>query len=264
VRNPNAEVWNFAYLTIATNRYVKYWEEMVESADQRFTATDRVIFQVLTDQPKFCSSVAAKLKNVEVVVTQIETLGWPEATLLRYKLYAEHCSSLPALNFAHVDADMLFIQNPLHFTDPKDWLNGIALVQHPGYFRTPDVHISIQQRIKDLVLTLQNGALGTWETNEKSKAFVSRNKRKNYVCGGSWMGTKASFFKLVETLKDSTESDLQKNFIAKWHDESHINHWASNNPHTLLPPSFCYDISYPWLLGTNEVIRAVRKMASVD
>ncbi len=260
MKNSDTVIWNFAYLTIATNRYVKYWESMVESADTNFTVKDKVIFQVLTDQPEFCSAVAAKLKNVEIIVTQIESLGWPDATLLRYKLYLEYCTSLPALNFAHIDADMLFIKNPLNFTNSQDWINGIALVQHPGYFRTSNVRLSPNQRIKDSVLRLRMGALGTWETFEQSKAFVRRNKRKTYVCGGSWMGTKLSFFKLVETLKVSTEFDMQAGVIAKWHDESHLNQWASNNPHTLLPPSFCYDPSYPWLSGSTEIIRAVRKI----
>lgn len=256
--------WNIAYLTVATNKYVKYWENMVNSADEKFNQEDKAVFLVLTDQPDICLQVAKRLKNIEVIVTEIAPLGWPAATLLRYKLYSEHGKSVEAESFAHIDADMLFIQNPLNFTNPHDWQNGIALVEHPGYSRRPNIPIPVAQQVKDLIRRIRMGALGTWETNKKSKAFVRRKSRKSYVCGGSWMGSKDSFFDLVETLMDLTESDLEKELIAKWHDESYLNHWASGNAHTLLPSSFCFDASFPWLSGQNEIIRAVRKSVSVE
>lgn len=256
--------WNIAYLTVATNRYVNYWESMVYSADEKFSKEDKAVFLVLTDQPDICLQVARTLRNIEVLVREIAPLGWPDATLLRYKLYSEHGKSIEAESFAHIDADMLFIQNPLNFLNPHKWDNGIALVEHPGYSRRSDIPISFVQQTKDLVRRIRLGALGTWETNKKSKAFVSRKSRKSYVCGGSWMGSKDSFFNLVEELRDLTELDLNNELIAKWHDESYLNHWASSNAHTLLPSSFCFDASFPWLSGQDEIIRAVRKTVSIE
>jgi hypothetical protein len=103
------------------------------------------------------------------------------------------------------------------------------------------------------------GGLGTWENRKKSSAYVPRRSRKVYVCGGFWLGKKSSFEKLVSKLDAETNIDLANGVVAKWHDESHLNKWASENACTVLEPSFCYDASYIWLKNLPEIIQAVRK-----
>jgi hypothetical protein len=106
---------------------------------------------------------------------------------------------------------------------------------------------------------LSMGSLGTWETRKKSSAYVPRNTRATYVCGGFWLAKKPDFIKLVTKLDSETDIDTTNGVVAKWHDESHLNKWASETGCTVLDPSFCYDSSYDWLRGLPEVIRAVRK-----
>lgn len=259
---PNVEMsqkFEIAFFTIATNNYVEYWAELIGSADAVFFPENRVCFVVFTDDVSESKRLTAHIKNVTVRYVQIEPLGWPEATLLRYSVYAENVHTINANIYSHIDADMLFIDNPLKFTNPEDWVNGVALVLHPGYFRGNSNAVSKKLRFKDRIMRIWMGGLGTWETRKSSKAFVKRGLRQNYYCGGFWMGKSAAFTLLVSKLQAVTQCDLDLGIIAKWHDESYLNSWASLENFTSLSPSFCYDSTYPWLNGLPEIIRAVRK-----
>jgi hypothetical protein len=254
------EFANFTFLTIATNKYAQYWEEMVKSADSHFSKEDNVNFTVFTDQKNYCESVAAKLKNITVHTIEIESLGWPEATLMRYRYYANFIDEISSEVVCHIDADMLFKQNPLKQLDPESWLEGVALVAHPGFFRSQTYQYDLRTICKDLVRLLRTGGLGTWEQRKKSTAYVPRKNRKCYVCGGIWFAKNSDFSKLVKQLSEATDVDLNAGIVAKWHDESHLNKWSSQNMHTTLTPSLCYDASYKWLMGLPEIIQAVRKV----
>jgi hypothetical protein len=249
----------FGYFSIATNNYVHYWKAMIESAVIVFNSEDKVSFCVFTDQEDFCKEIAALYPQLNISVIAIESLKWPEATLLRYRIYKLYADKIDAEVLCHIDADMLFLANPFNFVSPDEWVNGVALVAHPGYFRASGDPIGTAQKLKDCFRIMKLGGLGTWETTIRSTAFVSRNKRNVYVCGGSWMAKSNDFVRMVSILDMNTEVDLLNGVVAKWHDESHLNRWASDNSFTLLNPSFCYDSSYKWLASIPEIIRAVRK-----
>ncbi len=253
------QLHKYGYLSIATNQYIDYWKSMIESASTVFKLEDQVSFFVFTDQEDYCREVAAKYPLLNISVIEIDSLKWPEATLLRYRLYSKHAHLFNAEILCHIDADMLFLANPFNYLTPNEWINGVALVSHPGYFRVQGSGTPFRQALKDFYRVVRIGGLGTWETRNQSTAYVKRKNRSVYVCGGSWMARHEEFIRLVSNLNSSTDADLLNGVVAKWHDESHLNRWASENRFTLLNPSFCYDSSYKWLENLPEIIRAVRK-----
>jgi hypothetical protein len=103
------------------------------------------------------------------------------------------------------------------------------------------------------------GGLGSWEQNPDSTAFVDRSERNNYVCGGTWIATREEFINMVQELDTQVAIDESRGVLATWHDESHLNKWASKNSHIILNPEFCYDASYPQLSKIIPVITAVDK-----
>ena len=115
--------------------------------------------------------------------------------------------------------------------------------------------------ISDLLAKLRYGGVGSWEDRKESKAFVARNKRKKYVCGGFWGGDTNSILGMVNELKFAVEEDLKNEIVAKWHDESHLNYWASRNDFRLESPAYCHDELYANLATTKKVVTAVRKTA---
>jgi hypothetical protein len=113
--------------------------------------------------------------------------------------------------------------------------------------------------VSDIRLKLKYFGIGTWETNRSSSAFVPKSQRKQYVCGGTWWGKKESIQKLSHELEFKIDQDLSNNLIAKYHDESHLNYWAANNPCLLVGPEFCFDARLVFAKNMKPIIRAVNK-----
>lgn len=252
-----------AIFTIATNRYFEYWKNMVKSADKYLFLSDQITFHVFTNHDD--NSFFQELNRVKVVYHKIPDLKWPQATLYRYKYISENGMSLESDFFIHIDADMLILP---HKSAPiSELLNGneVGLVMHPGYWR-----IKFPERIsfyvnnpkyflRDLMVTLQYGNLGTWCKNKNSKAFVKRFDRKKYYCGAVWFGKKIAILNLTRDLHKFTEADLRSNNIPIWNDESYLNYWATNNNFKIFDPLFCFEETYKNLEYLNPVIIALDK-----
>jgi hypothetical protein len=254
-----------AVFTIATNKYYKFWENMLESADKHLFLHDELSFYVFTNIEVDVVELNKKLKRVKVFVHNIPDLVWPYATLERYKYIAEYGMGIQADYFAHIDADMFIVP---HLSLPIEKLmknKSITLVAHPGFWRVafPEKIFfygrNLRYILRDFKLVLEYGHLGTWSKNRKSKAFVTRSKRKQYYCGAFWFGKKDNILKLAEQLRDYTEQDLRNSSIPEWNDESYLNYWGSNQDHNTLTPSFCYEESYKNLIYLNPAVVALDK-----
>ena len=255
----------YTIISIATgSRYLRYWQDLVVSLNKYVLEPERIRLIILTDKRKeateFCKS--QKL-NTEIV--EIPPYKWPEATLLRYQEIYKVKHLVNTDYCIYLDADMLVLANLPSILTPKSWINGIALVLHPGYWRPKGLKLmkyyfsNPRKLASDLKLKLLNGGLGAWEKNPQSHAFVHRAKRRHYVCGGAWFGATEAFFQMVEYCQQNVRLDLEQNYIAIWHDESHLNKWSIENNSSLLPPSFCFDPDYSNLRSIPEYIRAIKK-----
>ena len=252
--------------TVATNRYIHYWEKMVESFDQNVRDFD-LTFHVFTEQLEAVNEFCELHPGIDVRVHKIDSLGWPLASLYRYKLVNSISDQLTETILMHLDADMLVLSNFDSTFHPEIWEGGIGLVAHPGYWRPRGLNLVKlylrfpRKLVADVKSILENGGLGSWCANPDSKSFVPKKMRKNYYCGGTWMGRNAEFKEMVSILDNSVSQDEIAGVMATWHDESHLNKWATWNAHSTLSPSYCFDPSYPHLSGLDEIIRAVDKNA---
>lgn len=259
---------SISVLNIATGKYFEYWKKLAVSIEQHLFLDSKVTIHIFTDAPNRVSEIATK--RIEIVPHRIENLGWPDATLLRYEIFDKARGYLNDEFLMYLDADMLVLKD-LNFIDlfPNNDL-GMLLVAHPGFWRPYGIEL-IQmyirkpaQFIRDLRLFILQGSLGTWERRVNSKAFTPRSKRKLYVCGGTWLGQRDSFLEMISILASQVREDNVSGVTALWHDESHLNSWAANNPHRILPPNYCFDFSYEWLKGLSPIIEAVHKSNSSD
>ena len=254
---------NVAVFTIATNKYFEYWKKMITSADRYLFLHDDITFHVFTNFGP--QSFNNELKRVKIVFHKIPNLKWPKATLYRYRYIYEYGMKLESDYFVHIDADMLIVP---HDSKPISSLleqEEVGLVEHPGYWRVnfPEKFFfyssNLKFLLKDILLLIRNGNLGTWSKNKKSKAFVSRVHRKKYFCGAVWFGKKDAILKLAYELATFTDLDLEWSYIPSWNDESYLNYWATKNRFKHLDPSFCYDESYKNLDYLNPKIIALDK-----
>lgn len=255
----------YSVISIATNRYSKYLLELLDSSRNLGDHKNELEWVIFTDAPELYDEVKNEI-GFEVKVIKIPSYKWPEATLFRYKIFQDHFDQITGDYVIYLDADMELVTDFIAEIEPEDWDNGVALVSHPGYWRPENklsrVKLYLQHPyllIRDFYRFVRVGSLGAWETNKKSAAYTKRKDRNNYVCGGTWMGSRESIIKLVRELSQKVEEDQARDVIALWHDESHLNRWSAKNNFTLLNPQFCYDGSYPGLGSLPPLIRAIDK-----
>ena len=238
---------------------------MVQSAEQYLAPGSDLTFYVFTDQSDEARKFGQSLVRSKIVPIDIPSLGWPDATQLRYELFRDSWHQVQEEVVLHLDADMLFVSETNLNPDPAEWQGGIALVRHPGYRRPslsklPKLYLGARHMlIWDLKRWLRLGGLGDWEVSKNSLAYVPRKQRQTYVCGGTWMGLREPLGVMIDELANRTRHDLQRGVVAIWHDESHLNWFASYHAHELLDSEKCYVEGLPNLEDLIPEIIAVEK-----
>jgi histo-blood group ABO system transferase len=212
---------------VATGKYIKFVEPLVQSARKYFCPNQEVTYFVFSD-----SKIP---ESKDIVQIDQKRLGWPYDTLKRFHVYANNKDQLKNMDYIFaVDADMLFVD-----TVGEEILSDRTGIQHPGFV----------------------GKRGSYETNSQSTAYVSEKEGQYYFCGGFYGAKTKEFFKLLDTVIDHIETDLKQNRIAVWHDESHLNRYFIDNPPTkVLSPSYCYPES--WKLPYAKKLLALDKQHS--
>jgi len=183
-----------------------------------------VIYFVFTD------GEPPKLPNI--VKIHQERLGWPYDTMMRYEMYYNAKELLEKMDYLFAcDADMLFVD-----TVGDEILGKQVATQHPGFV----------------------GKRGTYETRKISTAYIGPKEGKYYFAGGFNGGSSSEFLKRSKTMTENTYKDLEKNIVAIWHDESHLNRYLIDNPPTvILTPSYCYPER--WKLPYHKRLLALDK-----
>jgi len=219
---------NVGLLIIATNKYDIFVKPLIDSARKFFLKNHKVTFYVFTNSEKLND-----LGNDVVLINQ-EHKPWPYMTLFRYKIFNSNRDKFSKEDYLYYsDADMLF------FNEVGDEILGdLVATIHPGFL----------------------GGRGTpAEEKIESTAYVSKDETMTYFAGGFNGGSRESFLKMSETLDKNIDLDLDKNIIAVWHDESHMNRYMiDNKPTLILNPSYCYPESWN-LAGYDKKILALDK-----
>ena len=256
---------SIAIFSVATNIYFDYWKNMVISADKYLFNQNAKHFHVFTDRQVDVNFEKGLSNKSKIHVHKISNLQWPLATLNRYKLISEIGPKIDNQVFMHLDADMIVVPNQDQDLGRFLKKKHISLIRHPGYWRVQfpnrfKFYINFPKFfVKDIILLLKFGGLGTWSRDGKSRAFVQRKNRSKYFCGAVWFGEKAEILKFVKELSTITDIDLDRGSIPAWNDESYLNYWATKNSFVELEPKFCYAEDYANLIYLNPTIIAINK-----
>jgi histo-blood group ABO system transferase len=191
---------------MATGKYDAYAERLIESARTYFLKNHEVTYFVFTD--------GSMKESPDVVQIYQQRLGWPHDTLMRFAVYAKHEQLLAQMDYIFAsDADMLFV------APVGDEILGTL----------------VGTRYADF------GQRGPYESNKKSVAYVAPDEGEHYFAGGFYGAQRDVFFAMVNYLSAQVMIDLEKNYIAVWHDESHLNRFFIDyKPTIALSPSYCY------------------------
>lgn len=258
-----------SFVSVATDRYLAFWESQIYSAKEHLDLNARIEFVILTDQVKRVEGLRKELfddTNWKLQIGSVPHQDWPFPTLFKFKHIIDNSNLLSGETIWHLDADMLFAASNTHLDLVKASVGDeMVFVSHPGYYRLGGVkrvflYLTIPfLLVKDLKCLINESGLGTWERNHLSLAFVEPHKRLNYVCGGSWGGMRETFLSFSDELSSRIDEDFNSGIIARFHDESQINWYRANRPCKVLNPAYCFEESYENLKGVKKKIIAVDK-----
>jgi hypothetical protein len=209
-----------AILYIATGRYIVFWKEFFSSCEKYFIPDARKEYFVFTDADTFEASAESRVHRVPH-----RQLGWPYDTLMRFHTFSLVEKELESYDFIFFfNANMLFVQpvTAAEFLPDSRTDDGLLVTLHPGYFNAPVTSFPYEQE------------------QEKSTAFIPRGQGKHYFMGGLNGGARAPYLQLINTLKTRTQADLDKQIIARWHDESQLNRYMLDRQPKILSPAFGY------------------------
>lgn len=211
-----------AILYICTGKYTVFWQEFYESFERYFLKKSRVEYFVFTDADDLYGE--GKCDRIHRIYQT--NLGWPGNTLFRFRMFVsirDRLTDFDYLFFFNANAVCRQEITEEEFLPAKEEL---LVVQHPGYYNS---------RVRKL----------PYERREGSSAYIPRGKGKYYVYGAVNGGRAAAYMKMAEELNQDIERDYEKGIIAKWHDESHLNHYIwTHGSYKLLPPAYAYPEDY--------------------
>lgn len=223
-----SDIKNIGIVVIATGKYNQFIPPLYKSIKKFFCINHNLKMFVFTDGPI--------PENETIVKIEQEHMIWPHTTLQRYHIFDKHKSLLKEMDLIYyLDADMRIVA-PVGDEIFPDTESGLVGSEHPGFF---------------------GGRRGTYDTNPNSTAYVGNHEGNCYYAGGFNGGTSSAFLKMANVIKENVEKDFLKEYIAVWHDESHLNRYFINNPPKKLSPSYCYPES--WNLPFERKILALDK-----
>lgn len=229
-----------AILYICTGKYDVFWKEFYESYEENFLQESKKEYFVFTDADYLLYE--DKCDRIHKIYQ--ERLGWPYDTLMRFSMFDSIAQQLEKFDYVFfMNANCKCVKK---ITEdeflPKE--KEILVVQHPGEFNKKPSKYS-------------------YDRNPESTAYIPKGEGKYYICGGINGGKSQAYLSLIKELKNNVQIDLDKNVIAKWHDESHINHYIYVHDNwEMLSPSYCY--AEDWRLPFEAKILVREKSNYID
>lgn len=209
-----------AVLYICTGRYSDFWPSFFASAQRFLCAPIEKHYFVFSDKSDFL-----RLPLECVKFNRIPNEPWPRGTLLRFHYFAPISSELERYDLViFCNSNMVFVQ-AIEAEELMPNLadeEGIFVTLHPGYVNRSRESFPYEN------------------TQPESAAYLPPGSGDVYVCGGFNGGSGPAYSKMILTLRDRIEADLTRGTVARWHDESHLNHFVSARRPKLL------DSRYVW------------------
>lgn len=214
-------------LMVCTGRYVNYCEETIKSIEKHFLKGLKKIYYFFTNDVEFIGRLCKKL-NIEHYASKINHRGFPADTLYRYNYFLLQKHNLL------LNTDVIF-----YFDVDMKVVNDVEEIILP----TKDKPFVVAEHNMMLLNEFHRKSKGTPEINPISTACIDISEdRPTYVVGGFNGGITSEFLKMAKHITKNVDVDDENEFMAVWHDESHLNrYYTSNyNKFNLLDVGYCY------------------------
>ena len=226
IRNLFRNSFRIGIIAIFIKKYVVFFENYINNIESKFLPNNKKHYFIITDNEKYIKDIALK-KNITFTICKEDYIGWPYETLYRFKY------------INNIDKRGLFNR-----IDYLYFLNSNISIIKKEYDLIPECdHIFVKHNGFHNETFNKLAKLETLEKNKISTAYAYGNKNNNdyvYFGGGFYGATKKAFLNMSYTLEKNIESDEKNNYIAIWHDESHLNHYINN----VISRKNCYILSH--------------------
>jgi hypothetical protein len=192
---------------IGTGRYLNFLPSWYEKVNENFLPDVKKQILVFTDGEGDFPE--------DIKVYHQEHLDWPYITLKRFEILQKAIDEIQNSDwYVFLDADLFPVEKITteeFFDNSKPYFG----VHHPCHFMKMPPH---------------NQYPGSFDTTPGSSACIEyKDDLSVYYQGCLWGGKGKEVTKLINHLALQVNNDLDKNIIATWHDESHLNKFFSQN-----------------------------------
>ena len=197
-----------AVVFIGTDKYLNFLPAWYERCEEFFLPDVEKKYLIFTD-----GDVPESPENS--IVYHQEHLDWPYITLYRFKILEKARKDIEDCDWlVFLDADAIpvtTITEEEFFTDKP-----LFGVHHPCHF---------------LKMAPHTEAPGAYEQNPKCEAYVdvSKSLPPVYWQGCLWGGKVPEVCAMIDELEARVNRDLERDVVAVWHDESHLNKYYLEN-----------------------------------
>ena len=208
-------------LYICTGKYDIFWKKFFLSCEKYFLPGYEKRYFVFTDAEQLYGE-----DNPRITKIYQQTLGWPENTLFRFRMFLNVAAELKKCDYLFFfNANIIFLDTITDEILPGDINDGLLAVKHPGFWDKTEQDYP-------------------YDRNTNSAAYIPHGRGVHYFMGGFNGGKTKAYIQLIETLHANIQQDLQKDIIAQWHDESHLNNYMLSRNPKILSPAYGYVEDY--------------------
>ena len=211
VEKPAPPKSKIGLLLIATGKYHRYVQALINSADNLFFNNDsaEITYYLFSDNVIELSS------RRKIVQIHVDHKPFPFASMDRFKFFTNNANQFATENYLYyVDVDCLFVDKVAN-----EILGNLTGVRHCGFYNTQ----------------------GPYESNVNSCLYAQPHLYKHYFGGGFSGGKKESYLALAKWCSEKIEQDVANGIIPLWHDETALNRYFLDHPPDVeLSPSYHY------------------------
>jgi len=204
---------DIAILYICTGNYSIFFKDFYKSAETNFLPNYKKHYFVFTDKKFFF-----KKPNIEYIFQK--KIGWPFDTLSRFHFFSKMIDRLQSFDFTFFfNANALCIKQISNTILPT--ANDFVIALHPPF------------------INKQNSEF-PYERNPISTAFIDFHEGNHYFQACFFGAKSEKMEKLINDISSNIDTDLRNNYIAIWHDESHLNKYFLDKKINILDCSYIY------------------------
>lgn len=183
-------------------KYEKFFDDFYESSKKFFLLNKKKQYFVFTDSERLFEKYKY---NTDITFIEQKSLWWPIHTLFRFWMFRNIKDELLKYDFlVFFNANFVFLKEIGDNFLPDGKKKKLVAWLHWWFYNKPSF-------------------LNPYDRNSKSTAYIPYWKKWKYYQWSLNGWYTENYLKLIETCFKNINIDLNKNVIAKWYDESHLN-----------------------------------------